>query len=401
MRLRYGLLRAVGRSISAQDPLDRSKALFELADPLAQCADVFGVGELELSDHVGEPSRRLLAPAADLHLGGLTAANHLLAGSLPPAPDLVPGGRPRPSHLVQQFLGPLPRLGRGARGRGQGPLDRAAQGIADPFGTAFSCLSIRFGHRAELSAQDRSRSRCWIGSSIVRPVPVYLRPMAPVAPRAILCGDPARALMIAQEVLTEPRMSNHHRGLWGYHGLTPAGTQLTVHATGIGGPSACAIFSELIDQGVEAAVRIGSCRGGEGSPALGSTVSVTRILSEDGISAALGRQPGADLVPDQSLTAALTAGADSSLSLTSRDHFDQAGSSTGGSVGEAGGALVDLQSAGLATMADARGVRLAVGVVVAASPAGRLEDEPLEAASLRLARVAASALDALEVSGRG
>ena len=44
-------------------------------------------------------------------------------------------------------------------------------------------------------------------------------------------------------------MSNHHRGLWGYWGETADGDELTVHATGIGGPSATIVLGELIDAG--------------------------------------------------------------------------------------------------------------------------------------------------------
>ena len=41
--------------------------------------------------------------------------------------------------------------------------------------------------------------------------------------QAILVGDPGRALLLAQELLEQPKMSNHARGLWGYSGATPEG----------------------------------------------------------------------------------------------------------------------------------------------------------------------------------
>ena len=47
-------------------------------------------------------------------------------------------------------------------------------------------------------------------------MPARLRPTAPIAPDAILVGDPGRALLLAQELLEQPKMSNHARGLWGY-----------------------------------------------------------------------------------------------------------------------------------------------------------------------------------------
>ena len=49
-------------------------------------------------------------------------------------------------------------------------------------------------------------------------MPARLRPTAPIAADAILVGDPGRALMLAQELLEQPKMSNHARGLWGYTG---------------------------------------------------------------------------------------------------------------------------------------------------------------------------------------
>jgi uridine phosphorylase len=90
-------------------------------------------------------------------------------------------------------------------------------------------------------------------------MPARLRPTAPVAADAILVGDPGRALMLAQELLEQPKMSNHARGLWGYSGLTPSGRELTIQATGMGGPSATVVLQDLAELGVHRAVRIGTC----------------------------------------------------------------------------------------------------------------------------------------------
>jgi purine-nucleoside phosphorylase len=90
-------------------------------------------------------------------------------------------------------------------------------------------------------------------------VPRRLRPTAPIGADAILVGDPGRALMLAQELLEEPKMSNHARGLWGYSGRTPAGEALTIQATGMGGPSAAVVIDDLAELGVRRAVRVGTC----------------------------------------------------------------------------------------------------------------------------------------------
>ncbi len=90
-------------------------------------------------------------------------------------------------------------------------------------------------------------------------MPKRLRPTAPIAADAVLVGDPGRALLLAQELLVEPKMSNHARGLWGYTGRTPTGRELTIQATGMGGPSAAIVLADLAELGVRRAVRVGTC----------------------------------------------------------------------------------------------------------------------------------------------
>ncbi|MGN6556593.1 MAG: phosphorylase family protein, partial [Solirubrobacterales bacterium] len=105
-------------------------------------------------------------------------------------------------------------------------------------------------------------------------MPARLRPTAPIAADAILVGDPGRALMLAQELLQQPKMSNHARGLWGYTGLTHEGHELTVQSTGMGGPSATVVLHDLAELGVRRAVRVGTCTS-LGEQALGQIVVVT------------------------------------------------------------------------------------------------------------------------------
>src|SRR5437016_8431982 len=78
----------------------------------------------------------------------------------------------------------------------------------------------------------------------------HLHPTAPLAERVLLPGDPGRALTLAQALLEEPRMFNHNRGLWGYTGAAAAdGRPLTIQSTGMGGPSAAIVVSELAELG--------------------------------------------------------------------------------------------------------------------------------------------------------
>ncbi len=90
-------------------------------------------------------------------------------------------------------------------------------------------------------------------------MPSRLRPTSSVAAEAVLVGDPGRALLLAQELLEQPKMSNHARGLWGYTGRTAADRELTVQSTGMGGPSAAVVLADLAELGVRRAIRVGTC----------------------------------------------------------------------------------------------------------------------------------------------
>src|SRR5438132_8565274 len=126
------------------------------------------------------------------------------------------------------------------------------------------------------------------GRNATRTPAIHLRPTAALAERALLPGDPGRALMLAQSLLAEPRMFNHHRGLWGYTGTAPDGEPLTIQATGMGGPSAAIVFSELIALGAKRAIRVGTCGALAPGIELGELIVAREAISADGTSRALG-----------------------------------------------------------------------------------------------------------------
>lgn len=242
-------------------------------------------------------------------------------------------------------------------------------------------------------------------------MPAHLRPSAPTAAAALLCGDPARALVIAQRVLVQPRMSNHHRGLWGYHGETAAGVELTVQSTGIGGPSAAIVISELAELGLQRAIRIGTCATLPGSdePPAGSKLVVERAFGRDGTSAALGAPAGEPIEPDPQLTAGLLAGEPAGTTVLSHDLPPIAESSatgnapkpsqrpkSGDSLSSGGVVVGDLQTAAVLTASARLGIRAAAGLVVGSAGGRRLEDEPLES---RLVELAAAAVTVIERTG--
>ena len=91
-------------------------------------------------------------------------------------------------------------------------------------------------------------------SHIVRRVPdtapIHLKPAAPLAERVLLPGDPHRALAVAQALLDQPKMFNHHRGLWGYTGAARDGELLTVQARALNPYVISAEDVRILDQEV-------------------------------------------------------------------------------------------------------------------------------------------------------
>lgn len=119
---------------------------------------------------------------------------------------------------------------------------------------------------------------------------IHLKPATDLAERVLLPGDPHRALAVAQALMEQPKMFNHHRGLWGYSGTARDGELLTVQATGMGGPSTAIVVEELIALGARAFVRIGTCGALRADLAIGDVVAVKAALALDGTSRALGAE---------------------------------------------------------------------------------------------------------------
>jgi uridine phosphorylase len=223
-------------------------------------------------------------------------------------------------------------------------------------------------------------------------MPARLRPTAPVAADAILVGDPGRALMLAQELLQQPKMSNHARGLWGYGGVTPEGRDLTIQSMGMGGPSAAVVLHDLAELGVRRAVRIGTGTS-LGDLRLGEILIVKEAYSSPGSlpTDADRREPPHPVRPDPALTERLEESLEGAASgaVISLDNLHDAERISPSVLAD----LADMQTAALL----AAGARL--GVAVAAlligtdrSDAGQLQDEELEAAAKRAGRAAAASL---------
>jgi uridine phosphorylase len=234
-------------------------------------------------------------------------------------------------------------------------------------------------------------------------MPVHLRPSTPYAPDALLPGDPARALALAQQLLTEPKMSNHARGLWGYTGETAEGRLLSIQSTGMGGPSAAIVLQELAGLGVRRAIRVGTCGAIHSQLEHGTLVVASDALAEDGASRALGA--GDTATPDPELTATLAAGLppeEEPARIVSTDLFydgDQDGPPRGRTDAwrERGAVAVEMEAATLFMLGERLGVAtacvLAVSDTFADGKRRRIEDEDLAKAAERMGALAAGALN--------
>jgi uridine phosphorylase len=224
-------------------------------------------------------------------------------------------------------------------------------------------------------------------------MPARLRPTAPIAPDAILVGDPGRALMLAQELLEQPKMSNHARGLWGYSGLTDEGRELTIQSTGMGGPSAAVVLQDLAELGVRRAVRVGTCTSlGDFEP--GDLVIVTETFPEPG--GFFGRERGEEapqpaVAPDSRLTLRLVqalAGEATGVVSVSLDVLHQPHQKV-----HPAAEVADMQTAALFAVAAEFEVAAAALLIVAQTTGpGSLDDVELETAAKRAGIGAAKVL---------
>jgi uridine phosphorylase len=224
--------------------------------------------------------------------------------------------------------------------------------------------------------------------------PIHLRPATELAERVLLPGDPHRALAVAQDILDEPRMFNHARGLWGYTGRAPDGRPLTVQSTGMGGPSAAVVVEELIALGAQTLVRIGTCGALEDGFELGELVTVGEVLTADGLSASL--EAGPRLIPDPALTAALAAVAAPVVTAVSTDLFYDPRVGVEAEWRAAGAQVVEMEAATVLALAARHGVAsavvLAVSDLLADGARRRIGREALEAAGIALGRAGYGAL---------
>jgi DeoD family purine-nucleoside phosphorylase len=189
---------------------------------------------------------------------------------------------------------------------------------------------------------------------------IHLHPTAPLAERVLLPGDPGRALLLAQQLLDSPAMFNHHRGLWGYTGTAADGALLTIQSTGMGGPSAAIVITELASLGAARFLRVGTCGALDPALALGDLLVATEAVPADGTSRSLGAR--GSVRPDPELLAALIdagGGAAQAGPVVSTDLFYDGPAEAERAWARAGAVAVEMETATLFVLARRRRLRAA------------------------------------------
>lgn len=174
-------------------------------------------------------------------------------------------------------------------------------------------------------------------------------------------------------------MSNHARGLWGYSGQS-AGGELTIQATGMGGPSAGLVLADLAELGVRRAVRIGTCTGLAPGLELGRLLVVESArgagdkaepaLPDPGLSSELARRLGDEAEPG---------------AVVSLDTLHGAGSPA-----PAAGDAADMQTATVFERGRTLGVAVVAVLIVTETASGKWIDQEGEERAAKLAGAAAA-----------
>jgi DeoD family purine-nucleoside phosphorylase len=238
---------------------------------------------------------------------------------------------------------------------------------------------------------------------------IHVRPTAQLAPRLLLPGDPGRALALAQELLHQPKMFNHNRGLWGYTGSAKADElPLTIQSTGMGGPSAAIVLHELVKLGARTAIRVGTCGALLPSLRLGDLVVARAAIAADGVGGHLARHGAAHAAQQDpepvvqahpALSHALEVAAQPAAGgiIVTTDLFYEPSRSGREQRWRSAGALaVEMEAAALfavgAELGIAVGCLLAVSDVFDADGRHHADDEPLQHAAMRMGAAALTAL---------
>jgi uridine phosphorylase len=112
-------------------------------------------------------------------------------------------------------------------------------------------------------------------------LPITRVPRTGLPAQAVVVGDPARAVEVA-ELLEEAKEVSHHREYRTFTG-TWKGTPLVVSSHGVGGPGALLLFQELADAGVRTILRLGTAGAIRTGIRDGDLVIAEAAVRDDGV----------------------------------------------------------------------------------------------------------------------
>jgi len=120
----------------------------------------------------------------------------------------------------------------------------------------------------------------------------------------LLPGDPIRAKYIAENFLSNIKMYNQNRLLYGFTGLYKD-MEVSIQATGMGTPSLSIVVEELHMLGVKYFIRIGTCGSISNNLSLGDIIIVSGAHSSHDIYSVLFNGACLSGIPDFHLTSTL------------------------------------------------------------------------------------------------
>ena len=137
--------------------------------------------------------------------------------------------------------------------------------------------------------------------------PSSLKPHIKLAPdtrfqRAIVCGAPERAALIASQMegSVELAKNREYHSYLGRH----QGVDVLIMSHGVGAPGATICFQEMMDVGVKSIIRLGTAGGLQDESRIGDIAVATSAVRQDGTTA-LMVPAGFPAVADPEITAAL------------------------------------------------------------------------------------------------
>jgi uridine phosphorylase len=192
-------------------------------------------------------------------------------------------------------------------------------------------------------------------------------------------------------------MFNHHRGLWGYTGTAADDEPLTIQSTGMGGPSAAIVITELATLGAQRLIRVGTCGALDPTLELGRLILAREAIPGDGTSRALGATSRA--LPHPGLTHAIAAAAEGEKSfrqgpIVTTDLFYDGESREHGWAND-GALAIEMETATLFTIAKNKQLQAASLLIVTDKilpTRSRIAPDALTAAEERAGAIAAAAL---------